>query len=608
MNIHRFLKGRDARDALCAAVLSLLVALAGTASPSVAADEVTEAVKHAHPSDESDPFPITVEVEPSLVVVLKGESGMAGRKVTIKGRTLAMGPGSDKPVRIAIDSDDPPVRTEIDATVGKQGEYANNEFAAVQEGKYTITATAPDGRGTATATLTAVGVPDLGERAADSLQKATAAVDETLDDLEQKIDEQPDSPAKTEAVKKLAKIRPAHKAFEQTDPAATIHGFFGAIQTRGALLEKQLPKMREIAQTVAGLDDSTEQLTRMQSELNTADMTCEAMAMTLEVAKAIGTVLSFEAKLTRQVAGMSKDVLADVASNKAKQPLGAAGGLGASFLVKNGKKLIKAEKVIDGTRSANGLMADFAAFATEQVFEAYCKRFVGPVDGVFTGKFYRMVHGKRTMWWKQSYKLSGRILLRYPRSATGKHIRMTGRIEGYAHSFDSWDDGMVAFDEKGITKGAIIAEVYFKPYDLVTETGAKAISQGTGALSAQVWGSLAGGLLPNSFAMHVRGEYDGDSISLLIGDRITDFTAATKAVNVVVSPLNTLGPTVVWYPLPYVDAHSVFAGGADDKPIRLPVFTRGKVMTAEGTVDNIENTKHAHGEYHLKFKLCNPGC
>lgn len=183
---------------------------------------------------------------------------------------------------------------------------------------------------------------------------------------------------------------------------------------------------------------------------------------------------------------------------------------------------------------------------------------------------------------------------------------MTGRIEGYAHSFDSWDKGMQAFDEKGIMKGTIVAKLRYTP-DL-GEFASKTMSQGSGPLSAQVWGSAFGAIFPTSFAMHVHGELNHDSLSILIGKRIKDFTATDRVVNVIVSPLNTTGPTVVWYPLPYVDAHSVLAGGTDKKPVRLDITTRSKVMTAEGKADNVVDTELAHGEYHLTFKVCNPGC
>ncbi len=575
--------------------------LAGACVNAAPADEAT-------PSDQNDPFPISIKLEPSLVVVYEGEGGKAGRKVTISGSTIKLGPASNRPVTIAIERDDPSLHTKLDAAVDKQGHYSNGEFGAVEPGEYRITATAPDGRGTATATLTAISVPQLADRAPESLTRAAETVDGTMADVEKKVDEKPESPAKAETRKKIAAIREAHKAFEQADPAGAIHGFLGAIYEHPALLEKQAPRLREVAEDLDKLEQQTAQVKRMQSQLSSADEGCEQMAFVLEVVKAVGTLASFEGKLLKQVAGMSKDVLADVESNAVRGlGGGATGGFIESFLVKNGSKLEKGEPLIDGPKGAVGMMSDFASFGVEQLFDAYCQRFSGPFEGTFIGRFYRMVHGKRTMWWKQKYRLTGRILLRYPKSATGKHVKMTGRIEGYAHSFGSWDNGMKAFDDTGIMKGTITAKLRYPPLD-AGETISKAVSQGKGLLSAQVWGSFAGMALPNSFAMKVRGEYDGDSVSLLVGSRITDFTAFDKVVNVIVSPLNTLGPTVVWYPLPYVDAHSVLAGGTGEKPVRMHVTTAGKVLTASGKADNIVNTKHARGEYHLKFKVCNPGC
>lgn len=586
---------------------ALLLVLAATVSLPAIADNDKQSTKNAKSSNENDPFPITVKVEPSLIVVYEGGAGKTSRKVTVSGQTMAMGPDSGQPVRIAVDNDDLPLHTEIDTAVDNNGDYSNSKFSPIKPGEYQITATAPDGRGSATTTLTAISVPQLGDRAPDSMREATQTVVETLADVEKKVDEKPDSPARTETKQKIAAIRKAYKAFEQADPADAIHGFFGAIYTREALLEKQVPHLREVAEDLDKLEQQTAQVKRMQSKLSAADEGCEQMAFVLEVVKAVGTLASLQKNLLKQVTGMSKDVVADMTSNAAKKHAGNAGGLAAGFLVKNQDKLRKGERLVEGPTSALGLMSDFAAFGVEQLFDAYCKRFVGPVEGVFTGKFYRMHDGERVNWWIQSYKVSGRLLLRYPKSAKGDHIQMTGRIEGYAHNFDSWDDGMNAHDEAGIMKGTIMATLEYLPQE-IGGAGARQMSQGGHGVSAQPWGSIAGMALPNSFAMHVRGEYDGDTISLLIGDPITDFTAKTRVVNVIVSPLTTLGPVVVWYPLPFVGAHSVFAHGTDDKPVHLNVTTSGKVMTAVGAADNVVNTEHARGEYHLNFKLCNPGC
>lgn len=565
---------------------------------------------NAKPSDQNDPFPITVTVEPSLVVVYEGAGGKAGRKVTVNGRTLAMGPGGIEPVKIRFDSEDPPLHSETDAAVEKDGSYSNTEFAAIEPGEYTITATAPDGRGTASATLTVVSAEGLGEKAAHTLMQAMKNVDTAMDAVERKLQDQPDSPARRETGKRIASYRAASKAFVEADPVASIHGFFGAIYTRDALLEKAGPGLQKIAGDSERLEQASKKIARMTQQLDGMDLACAQLAFVGEVAKTGAFILGLGAKilseggeLAKQAWSWNRDQAADIASNAAKKAGGDAAGLATGYFVSNFEKLAKLQENLKGT------LANLVVYATDKLFAAYCQQFAGPVDGVFHAEFTRNVNGKPTVWWKQDYKLTGRAILQYPNNAKGKHLLLSGRIEGYAHSFKTWETGLKAFDDKGIMSGTIVAKVHYPPRDLVGAYGARLMSQGiAGVTSPQPWGSGVGLTIPNSFLMGVRGELTDDKLSLLIGERIKDFIARDDVVAVIVSPLNTLGPTVTWYPLPFVDAHSVIAGAAADKPIDLKLTTTGKTMTATGTVDNSVNTKSAHGEYHLTFRLCNPGC
>lgn len=579
--------------------LGLIAILSGALAAGVGAPVAPAAA--AGPGEDVDPLPITVEVEPSLVVVYEGESGKLGRKVTIKGRTLPMG---KDPVTITFESDDPPLHTQTVAMVDeKTGAYSNSEFGAVEAGEYKITVTAPDGRGTAATTLTAITVPDLSEHADKAITKADDAVEQALDKLDQKIDDKPDSPAKTKAKEKIKAMRTAHRAVRQAETARAVHGFFGAIYEQGALLEHIAPQLQPAADTVSRLEEQTALIKRMDAKLSGADEACQQMDFAVEFAKALSTALGLEAKLLAQVLSMGKDVVANAAANKAKKLGGPAAGLGASLFVKNASTVAKGQSLVN---NAKGIFLDFATFGMEQLFNAYCQKFAGPVEATFSAKFFRDVDGAWTMWWHNSYKLSGRMILIYPKAAKGEHVPLAGRIEGYAHSFHTWEKGLAALAPR-LMGGAMVYKKYVPPIDVLSQTSAKAISQGNGP--AQLWGSAATMLSPNSFIMQLRGELDKDSLTIRIGRKIKDFKAALDVVAVIVSPLSYgVGPSVTWYSLPFVDAHDVLAGGTDEQPVELKLKTVGKTMIATGKADNKKKNDGARGEYHIRFKACNPGC
>src|SRR5260221_5998909 len=97
--------------------------------------------------------------------------------------------------------------------------------------------------------------------------------------------------------------------------------------------------------------------------------------------------------------------------------------------------------------------------------------------------------------------------------------------------------------------GAMQYKRSFPPIEMGGTASAIA-SQGSSPLSAYVEGSAGGLAMPNSFLIDIEGVIEKDSMSILIGKPVSDFTALHKVTVLILSPLTGgLGPQITWYPL-----------------------------------------------------------
>jgi hypothetical protein len=566
-------------------------------------DRVAALAKEAKPDEEAEPFPITVQVEPELVLILDKEGSKGSRKVTIRGETLPVG---DKPVKIIIEADElPPVHADV--VPDESGRFEFSEYAPLDAGEYEITAIAPDGRGEAKTELIAVEADELAETAGEAMQETAQATEEALEVTARQLAELPPSPAKEEAEQKLEEARGAARELsgKSKEAAASFKELVDAINSEPAWRQKAEPELQQATDDVRDLRKETERVRLLTSGMSKADLGCHQLATITEVFKAISAALNIKRKLLEVGLGLAKDIAADAVTNASdKSGRGPVAGFLSGQLVKNAESLGSASKLAG---NVYGFMADLGGFISQQAFSHYCEQFVGPVNATMEAKFFLPDKPGSPMWWSYDFKLAGRLVLYYPKNAKGSVTRLKGRIEGVAHSFNTWEDALrITFPT--IMAGAMEYKKHIPPFDLGA-VAAQAMTQGAGAVSAQVEGSVAGALTPNSFVIDVEGVLEEDSISLLIGKAITDFTAKHRVTALILSPLTGgLGPQLTWYELPFKDAHHVIDRSSNGEAIKLPLKNSGKVMTAEGNFNATSGGERAKGSYRLSLKACNPGC
>ncbi len=552
------------------------------------------------PTNDSDPFPITVSATPAVVLVAGKSSG----RLVISGQTM---PAGQRMVSITIKSGTGDAAGGTQIKPDDKGKFSYDAPAPAKAGSYDVTAMAPDGRGVAHATFRAVDAGALGPEAEKASVAATQAAEDAVAAAETKIEEQVDSPPKTAAKKKIAEVRQALKDLHTSESHGALNGTIGAISSDAALMESQRGKFDDVTTAVTATVSETERVKELTSQMSSADIGCHQLAFVTEVFKGISALLNLKKKLLDTTIGFAKDVVSDSAANGAKSKgAGPVSAFVSGQIVKNLPELNSASKLAG---NAYSLMADLGAFVSDTLFGQYCEQFAGTVEGIMNAKFFDSHAGNGpTLWWTYNYRITGRVILYYPKSAKGNYpIRLNGRIEGYAHGFETWEDALTVMFPK-LMAGAMQYKKYFPPVEAGGTASALA-SQGSSPMSAYIEGSAAGLAIPNSFLISATGVLEKDSMTVLIGPVKSDISAVHRVTVLILSPLTGgLGPQITWYPLKFSNVDSFLANAANGESMKLPLKTEGDTMTAQNVFTGTAGKVKAHAEYTVKMKVCNPGC
>lgn len=583
--------------------LGLLIGILAGAyclSPAAHAADPGPAAANPSPAGDADPFPISARVTPDLVVI----GGKAARSVIVSGETV---PAGKRPVSIVIKRQGTSVAS-AQVQSDDQGRYRYADYAPSEAGDYQVTVTAPDGRGTAATKFKAIGVSNLGSEAEKAIIEAAKAVEDGIEAGAAKIDEQSPWPAKEKAARKLADAKQAAKELSGQSRAAadSVKGTIGAISANPLMLDMAQKKLDTLTDAVHQTENETERVKRLTANMSHADIGCHQLAFVTEVFKTISALLNVKRSVLDTTIGLAKDVTSDVASNEAKKAgAGPMLAFASSQIVKNLPELNKASKLAGNTYS---IMADVGALVSDTLFGQYCEQFVGPISAAMNAQFFRPVDGAPTMWWTYTYKIAGRIMLYYPKSAKGNEaIRLKGRIEGYAYGFDTWEDALTVTFPK-LMAGAMQYKRTFPPFE-IGGPAAEIASQGSSPLSAYVEGSAGGLAAPNSFLIEVDGVLEKDSISIMIGKSVSDFNASHRVTVLILSPLTGgLGPQITWYPLPFQKAFHLFDNTANGQPMKMMLKIDGNKMNANGVFTRAVDKGKAKADYTIKLSACNVGC
>ncbi|MEO7056190.1 MAG: hypothetical protein ABI281_01715 [Caldimonas sp.] len=604
------------RAAVMAAAMVIATTMAVTtvapAHAATSADPPSE--KRPSPDSAADPFPISVRVAPAIV--LAGKTGataaVAGAPpvatsggLSVVGDTLVAG---ERTVSVSWVAEGGATAGALQVRPDARGHYAATLAAPAKSGTYRVDVVAPDGRGRATASFRVVEPIDLGSQIETTMSALDTAVAAGLEAVADQVDAQVDSPAKEQAKKKIAAAKRALAEMSAQAGSRALRGTIGAISSDAALLESKRPRLESLAAGVADAASETERVRGLTAQMSSADVGCHQLAFVTEVFKAISALLNVKRKVLDLSIGLSKDVLADGASTRAK---GAGASAGLAFatgqIVKNLPELTSASALAG---NAYGLFADAGAFISDTLFGMYCEQFTGPVEGIMNARFFKAPRAgdPPAMWWSYNYRITGRIVLYYPKNAKGTGpIRMNGRIEGVAHGFQTWEDALTVIFPK-LMNGALQKHYAFPPIEVGAPAAAIA-TQGGGSLSPYTQGSAAGLAVPNSFLVGVTGVLENGSMTVLIGLARSDIDATHRVAVLILSPLTGgLGPQVTWYSLGFQKVRNFLVNAAEGESMKLAVTTEGTRRVAQGTFGGKVDKVKAKADYTLKVRACNPGC
>ncbi len=597
-----------------AVTMAMVMAITIVAPAHAAAPADPPSGKRPSPDSAADPFPISVRVAPAIVLVVKpgaaapgagANPGAARGGLAVVGDTLVAG---ERAVSVTSVAEDGATSAAVQVRPDARGHYATTLAAPAKPGHFRVDVVAPDGRGKATTRFRAVEPIDLAGQIETTMAALDKAVAAGLEATEAQVGAQVDSPAREQAKKKIAAAKKALADVSAQGGNRALRGTIGAIASDAALLESKRPQLDSLTAGVADAASETERVRGLTAQMSSADVGCHQLAFVTEVFKAISALLNVKRKVVDSSIGLSKDILADGASNKAKG-VGASPGLAfvTGQIVKNLPELTSVSALAG---NAYGVFADAGAFISDTLFGMYCEQFTGPVEGIMNARFFKAPRAgdPPAMWWSYNYKITGRIVLYYPRNAKGTGpIRLNGRIEGVAHGFQAWEDALTVIFPK-LMNGALQKHYAFPPIE-VGAPAATIATQGGGALSPYTQGSAAGLAVPHSFLVGVTGVLENSSMTVLIGPARSDIDAVHRVAVLILSPLTGgLGPQVTWYPLGFQKVRNFLVNAAEGESMKLAVSTESAQRIAQGTFGGKVDKVKAKADYTLKVRACNPGC
>jgi hypothetical protein len=578
-----------------------LVAAALVAGAAVLAKDAADPAAQPTPAKDADPFPITVRAAPATV--LAGQSAGAGA-LTISGDTL---PAGKRAVAVTIASEAGAVDSTHQVAPDAQGRYRFAAPVPAQPGNYRVNVVAPDGRGKATALFQVIGPGAVGPKAGSVLDEALAAVEEGVNAAEAKIDTLTDSPAKDQAKRQTADAKKRLAEVRAASAGNAVRGIIGAISSDAALQDVFGPRLGGLGPDLEDTARETARVRSLTAEMSKADIGCQQLVAVTELFKAAGAVMAVKGRLLFAVGGLAKQYI-EVSYARRSKAAAAPPSAGPSLMAKHQAEIEVASKAIGGVVP---VLNALSGYVTAKVFGAYCEQFVGPIEGLMNARFFTSSRASQplTEWWSYNYKISGRVILYYPKRAAGggEPVRLNGRIEGYAHGFETWEDALsVMFPQ--LMAGALQRKINYPPFEAGNVLSSPA-SPGSGPGSGYTKDSVASLALPNSFLISVTGVLEKNSMTILLGAAQSDISATHRVGALILSPLvGGLGPQLTWYPLPFQKVRNFLVNAADGESMKLSLKTGSDTMQAQGLFTGKVDKPKAKGEYTLKVTACNPGC
>lgn len=524
-------------------------------------------------------FPITLSVTPNPVA--------PGTAVSLSGTTALAGPGGTVTIKITGPAGTPP--TNLSLKPNPAGDYQGT-FTPAAVGTYSLTATAPDGKGTATATLTVgppAGIADqLADRAAALATEAVQAVAA----VRQGIAAMQPSPAKDQSLQRLAEVEA--KVAQAPAQIATFRQHLKQAFEARAKVSKPIPEWNSYQSELATWQQKAEaarlELSRRAIPTEAGTAGCADLDRYNEML----TLTSEAFNYLKAPFDLSRGYFTD------KIPGGLVARSGADGLTAGERfALIESMKIaaagMEGPAgligSVPGLLLDTAQFILQQGFDQYCVKWEGPLNGTFVGESFTKAGEP---FFDYTIGLEGKITLMYAKAALpSQPIKVSGYLEGSAR-FSIRDN------PKPVAR-LVPGQVLF--HRVTAPPG--------GGYWDEV-GQASRSILPYGFRSQISGILAGDSISLQVGQPVHDFGPAIKGLSVwVILPAGGMVPQIIASPIELQKAHPILERVIRRRPI-LKIVPTGKALIVQGAFsrDTTNAGKTARVRTTLTIRACNPGC
>ena len=543
-------------------------------------------------------LPISVSAEMETInapisVTSNPKVALPGAPIKLSGQTPPAQAGAKVNVLITIEVKPKPANgkeakpIQLDVAVDAKGHWALNVKNTIHIGHYSVTVTAPDGKGKATTEFDVVS-----EDAFEEFQKEYAAsmdatettfvttVDKLLADI-------PDSAEKQEVIGRYTVIKNKLKERKKRrptlipNPAPVIAALPPA--ERAELVTPIFENFKKITVESNSVGDSIRASRFGASACEKLDTVVEALNLT-------STIMNFETNAVNLVINHLTDKLSPAVIDHIK-----TGNNGAMFAQGEAVKVwvanLRGYKQLTG--SVPGLMVDLANYVTKDLYTSMCTRYEGPFTGSLNIEFYTDGNN-RDPYWEYTVEIGGKLILSEPKAFSGKPgSTMRGRFDGAAIGYKVWEDAL-KINPKLKTQMAFHKLIAPPPSIPLPpdEMGA-------------VFNTAAH---PLGFQVGVSAVRKGDQIIVNFDEAaIRDMNPKFNRGLLIYVFIAGMIPAPVYQTLPMQDAHYILSRGMRKNAV-LKLSTKGKEQHLTGNFVRKEDTGDILLNWKVDVDICNPAC
>ncbi|MDB4910722.1 MAG: hypothetical protein JWO39_1545, partial [Gemmatimonadetes bacterium] len=452
-----------------------------------------------------------------------------------------------------------------------------------REGRYRALAISPDGTGRDSIEFS---VTDGGAYAASVSEVVKADLDvasDEVDEIIRNIEAEPDSPAKRDAMQQLPELKAA-----LAGRGAAVQGFHDAIINYVAIFSSDPRGAPTLTSAYSQLGTLNRQSFILQGEINQAlrdsrkaNLICDKLIPIEEGFKLLNTMFTLMSGY-KAVLGFFGNTTLKMQGWKSSLPELSTKAKAGAFAY---------EKFMG---ALPGIAAKVSGRITVAVFDHYCQKFEGPVNGSMLVQYF----SQGEQWWQYTINIEGVMTLAYRKdSDPSQPVALKGHLYGTGTKFTVKERALEVLQRK-LLQGGIVAGRTTAPL---------------GVPFTRLAGAMALQAAPTAFFIPVEAVMQNGKLKVTINAARLDFNSTytmARGGYVVGGPLSMNVVYFTTFEVPFDNAHGLIekATNSDLGPVEIPNTDDKKQMTAEKSFTETRSKVKAKGVYDLSIKLCNPGC